>query len=186
MLKTIYAVTQNPSLRTLFAIFITAPVSIITPSPLVKTSALFFGALMILSVIRIAIIERRIGRRYISNITEISMLGMLTTGLAGYSTIENPWGISSGYILAGALIAFVLLLYETISRGMFMFHVLLKGQELYATERFVKILEKPASRWRDEINFVLQMAKGRSSAHEENARNILELSASIPGMNKKS
>jgi len=169
-------------MRTLFHLLV-HPVSVIainlavmgllsygSPNPAIHAAAQIM-ALLAIAALAQAMLTPTIFRLKTSptNFGYCTAIGMLAVAFASTSTFENPPVMSAnGYMIAAA-ITFVLLLFEIVTRLMFMVNVWTMGEEEYARYKVQRILASRLCIWQERIKYIVDVSKGRSIAHDRHA-----------------
>lgn len=161
--------------------FILLMMSYAAPNDIMKNMALALLIVNILALGRLAIINIKTRTKYKSNICSIIEIASVALNMAIFSRMESYFNINPEFFLWFSVIATIVLIIDIAARSVFIFNLKRKGHELLALERFERVIKKSSSRWRDEFDYIIKMAKGRSTAHEANADMVLKLAkTSLP------
>ena len=113
----------------------------------------------------------------------VALLG-LTVALAAFAMGGGTIWITPEINLYLAIAAGVVTLAEAITRGLFMLKVKRHGSERYAEMRIARILKGRMCNWNMRIDYLIDVAKGRSIVHDQHARHLAE--AARAAMTKES
>lgn len=141
-----------------------------SPNSAIHTAAQIM-ALLALAALAQAMLTPSIFRLKASptNFGYCTAIGMLAVAFASISTFENPPVMSAnGYMIAAA-ITFVLLLFEVVTRFMFMINIWTMGEEEYARHKVQHILASRLCIWQERIKYIVDVSRGRSIAHDRHA-----------------
>lgn len=119
-----------------------------------------------------------------TNFGQIAALLGLTLSLTAFAIGGGTIWVTPEINLYLAIAAGVVTFAETITRSLFMLKVKRHGSKRYAEMRIARILRGRMCNWNIRIDYLINIAKGRSIVHDQHARHLAE--AARAAMSKES
>lgn len=109
-----------------------------------------------------------------TNFGQVAALLGLTLALTAFAIGGGTIWVTPEINLYLAIAAGVVTFVETLTRGLFMLKVRRYGSERYAEMRIARILRGRMCNWNIRIDYLIDVAKGRSIVHDQHARHLAE------------